>query len=277
MCPGCSSGRMPPCITWSTALSRPTRWTRRPTGPGPTRSRSGLVGLLDALVRLATAWVLLKIRHRGPGLWWSAICVTLAVGVFYDPISGIAPGGLASVPGMGIAASDRGDHAGGLGPALPGARALDPVPGLRPGAAGAALVADPPVRPLGQLGRVVPDRAAGPGRGRRRPLARRRRRLDRASAEPTFPSGKPGDGAAGGRDRHGRGRALPGAGARAFLVLGLCVAACLANPWTYRVFTVADHPLHPADPAQRGHPVPRDPLVLQRGRSAQQGGYLWTS
>ena len=58
-----------------------------------------------ALVRLATAWVLLKIRHRGPGLWWSAICVTLAVGFFYDPISGLAPGGLASVPGTGVAAS----------------------------------------------------------------------------------------------------------------------------------------------------------------------------
>ena len=56
-------------------------------------------------MRLATAWVLLRIRHRGPGLWWSAICVTLAVGIFYDPISGFAPGGLASVPGTGVAAS----------------------------------------------------------------------------------------------------------------------------------------------------------------------------
>ncbi len=56
------------------------------------------LGLLDALVRLVTAWMILKIRHRGPGLWWSAICVTLALGVFYDPDIGLAPGGLAAVP-----------------------------------------------------------------------------------------------------------------------------------------------------------------------------------
>ena len=64
--------------------------------------------LLDALVRLAAAWMLLKIRHRGPGLWWSAICVTLALGVFYDPVIGLAPGGLASVPHD--RRSDHGDH-----------------------------------------------------------------------------------------------------------------------------------------------------------------------
>jgi tetratricopeptide (TPR) repeat protein len=71
--------------------------------PKADRIAIGALGLLDALVRLATAWVLLKIRHRGPGLWWSAICVTLAVGVFYDPLIGLAPGGLASVPGFGSA------------------------------------------------------------------------------------------------------------------------------------------------------------------------------
>ncbi len=57
--------------------------------------------LLDALVRVAAAWMLLKIRHRGPGLWWSAICVTLALGVFYNPGIGLEPGGLASVRAIG--------------------------------------------------------------------------------------------------------------------------------------------------------------------------------
>ncbi len=52
-----------------------------------------LVGLC-ALVRLATAVVLLKIRHRGPGLWWSAICVALAFGVIYHPLLGPLIGGL---------------------------------------------------------------------------------------------------------------------------------------------------------------------------------------
>jgi hypothetical protein len=64
------------------------------------RIAMGGLGLLDALVKLASAWVLLKIRHRGPGLWWSAICVTLALGVFYDPLTGLAPGGLAGVHGV---------------------------------------------------------------------------------------------------------------------------------------------------------------------------------
>ncbi len=65
----------------------------------------GGLGLLDALVKLAAAWVLLKIRHRGPGLWWSAICVALAMGVFYDPLNGLAPGGLASVHGVALSGS----------------------------------------------------------------------------------------------------------------------------------------------------------------------------
>jgi tetratricopeptide (TPR) repeat protein len=56
----------------------------------------GALVALCALVRLATAVVLLKIRHRGPGLWWSAICVALAFGVIYHPhpFRGILLGGL---------------------------------------------------------------------------------------------------------------------------------------------------------------------------------------
>ena len=111
----------------------------------------GALGLLDALVRLVTAWMLLKIRHRGPGLWWSAICVTLALGVFYDPDIGLAPGGLAAVPWI-EPADDGGSCRRTVGTTLPGPRAADRVPGLRSGPARVALVADPPVRALGQLG-----------------------------------------------------------------------------------------------------------------------------
>ena len=49
-----------------------------------------------------TAWVLIKIRHRGPGLWWSAICVALALGVLVVPFGipfGVLTGGVA-LPGL---------------------------------------------------------------------------------------------------------------------------------------------------------------------------------
>jgi tetratricopeptide (TPR) repeat protein len=54
-----------------------------------------LVGL-TAFLRLLTAWMLLKIRHRGPGLWWSALCVTMALGVVFHPLLGIITGGIAN-------------------------------------------------------------------------------------------------------------------------------------------------------------------------------------
>src|SRR5262249_39442587 len=62
----------------------------------------GLV-VVGALVRLATAWLLLKIRHRGPGLWWSAVCVTLALGIVYHPVFGVMLGGIAGIPSVGPA------------------------------------------------------------------------------------------------------------------------------------------------------------------------------
>ena len=52
--------------------------------------------VLSALARLATAGLLLKIRHRGPGLWWSAIVVALALGVTLPSrADGILMGGIA--------------------------------------------------------------------------------------------------------------------------------------------------------------------------------------
>jgi tetratricopeptide (TPR) repeat protein len=55
----------------------------------------GTLVVLNALARLLTAWLLLKIRHRGPGTWWSALVVTLAFGVTFHPAYGIMMGGIA--------------------------------------------------------------------------------------------------------------------------------------------------------------------------------------
>ena len=46
---------------------------------------SGALVILDALVRAVTALLLLGLRRKGPGLWWTAICVTLALGVTLSP------------------------------------------------------------------------------------------------------------------------------------------------------------------------------------------------
>ena len=180
-------------------------WSRRrpvdPMDPTANRARAdkiamGALGLLDALVRLATAWVLLKIRHRGPGLWWSAICVTLAVGVFYDPISGLAPGGLASVPGTGVAASTAAIMPATWGLLFLALELLILFRAFDQGRPGWLWWLIPLFAALGQLGHVVPDGAGGPGRGRRRPLARRRRGgVAGGIGEADGPIGKPGDGA----------------------------------------------------------------------------------
>jgi tetratricopeptide (TPR) repeat protein len=55
----------------------------------------GTLVVLNALIRLLTAWLLLKIRHRGPGAWWSALVVTFAFGVAFHPAYGIMMGGIA--------------------------------------------------------------------------------------------------------------------------------------------------------------------------------------
>jgi tetratricopeptide (TPR) repeat protein len=59
----------------------------------------GLLVVLNALARLVTAWLLLKLRHAGPGLWWSAVVVALAFGVVVQPAYGVMMGGIAG-PGL---------------------------------------------------------------------------------------------------------------------------------------------------------------------------------
>ena len=55
---------------------------------------AGVLIAVNAIARVFTALLLLGIRRKGPGRWWSAICVMLAVGVMAAP-TGILLGGLA--------------------------------------------------------------------------------------------------------------------------------------------------------------------------------------
>ena len=49
------------------------------------QAAAGALVALDALVRAITAWLLLGLRRKGPGLWWTALCVTTALGVCLSP------------------------------------------------------------------------------------------------------------------------------------------------------------------------------------------------
>ena len=54
---------------------------------------AGLIAL-TALIRGLTAFILLQIRRKGPGLWWSSICVILAFCAAVTPL-GLIMGGIA--------------------------------------------------------------------------------------------------------------------------------------------------------------------------------------
>ena len=55
---------------------------------------TGALVALTALLRLATAFVLIRIRREGPGLWWAALCTSLAFGAVIGP-AGLMLGGVA--------------------------------------------------------------------------------------------------------------------------------------------------------------------------------------
>lgn len=55
---------------------------------------AGALVALNALARMLTALLLLGVRRGGPGRWWSAVCVTLAMGVVMNP-GGLTLGGIA--------------------------------------------------------------------------------------------------------------------------------------------------------------------------------------
>jgi tetratricopeptide (TPR) repeat protein len=57
-----------------------------------------LLVLATCLARVLTAVFLLRLCSRGPGLWWAAVCVALAVGAVIRPLP-LAPGDVAAVLG----------------------------------------------------------------------------------------------------------------------------------------------------------------------------------
>ncbi len=64
-----------------------------PSAPQPIKAATnrgdqwgaGALVALGALVRVLTAWLLLGLRRKGPGLWWTALCVVAALGVTLSP------------------------------------------------------------------------------------------------------------------------------------------------------------------------------------------------
>jgi tetratricopeptide (TPR) repeat protein len=71
-----------------------------PTGSAAKAEQYGAGALVavTALIRLLTALFLLAIRRSGPGRWWSAVCVALALGAIWSP-AGLLVGGVAG-PGL---------------------------------------------------------------------------------------------------------------------------------------------------------------------------------
>jgi tetratricopeptide (TPR) repeat protein len=56
---------------------------------------AGTLVAMNAIIRVLTALILLSIRRPGPGLWWAAVCTTIALGGILSPAGSIALGGVA--------------------------------------------------------------------------------------------------------------------------------------------------------------------------------------
>src|SRR5579883_1588641 len=213
-----------------------------PIDPTANRARAeqiaiGTLVVLDALIRLATAWVLLKIRHPGPGAWWSAICVTLAFGVIYHPLFGTLMGGIAGVPTLGPST---------WGLFFLALELLVLFRAFGQGRGGSLWLLIPVFLlwancDVSFLSGLVVLAAAVIGRA-----------LDGQSADwlvippptATAADSKETPGEPGGTGPR------PASTATGLMVLGLCAAAGLANPWTYRAYMAAVDPFlrlfHPA-------------------------------
>jgi len=185
-----------------------------------------LIGI-NALVRLITAWILLKIRRPGPGLWWSAVCVALALGAVVGPAR-ILPGGIAgpgivapSTWGMLLLAIEmlllhRAYNEGGRG-ALYGLVPLFLAWVNLDDSFFVGLL----ILAAAAVGRVFDGKSAVT-------LVRR------------FASSLTDDWT----DEHkSLAQIRPVSAAAGLLVLVICVAVCLANPSTYRVFPTSIAPL----------------------------------
>ena len=203
-----------------------------PTDPTANRGRAdqiaiGTLVVLDALIRLATAWVLLKIRHRGPGLWWSAVCVTLAFGVVYHPLFGILMGGIAGVPTLGPAT---------WGLFFMALELLIVFRAFGQGRGGSLWLLIPLFLlwancDVSFLTGLVVLAAAVIGRA-----------LDGQSADWLVAAPPKAAGSAETNGEPAGAGPRPAPAATGFLVLGVCAAVCLVNPWTYRAYLAAVSP-----------------------------------
>lgn len=65
------------------------------------QAAAGALIAVNALLRALAAWLLLGLRRKGPGLWWAAFCVTMAVGVTIGPapVEAVGPVGTNGAPG----------------------------------------------------------------------------------------------------------------------------------------------------------------------------------
>ncbi|MFO0909896.1 MAG: hypothetical protein U0794_16365 [Isosphaeraceae bacterium] len=92
---------IPWLFDWSHAFLYKTAAELAPTDstdPTASAARADQVGAgtlvaIDALARVISALILMRIRKAGPGLWWTAICTTLAMGAVFSP-AGIVLGGI---------------------------------------------------------------------------------------------------------------------------------------------------------------------------------------
>jgi tetratricopeptide (TPR) repeat protein len=187
----------------------------------------GTLVVLNALARLLTAWLLLKIRHRGPGAWWSALVVTLALGVTFHPAYGIMMGGIAGP--------------GSISPrtwalALFGFEMFILFQAFFRNRGWSLWLLIPAFMFWANIdqsfltGLLVLAAAAIGFSFDRNNMAQLAERSDSARDHPGDPATAP--------PRRGR-WASP---ATAFIVLALCAVGCLANPYTYRAYQSAIYP-----------------------------------
>ncbi|WP_205678636.1 tetratricopeptide repeat protein [Aquisphaera insulae] len=206
-----------------------------PTGNVASADQIGVGCLiaLGAIARLLTAWVLMRIRRPGPGLWWSALCTAVALGVLIGPgASGggsfirIQPGGIAG-PGA-VAPSTWGALLLSIELLLlhrafnrAKTRALY---GLIPlfivwANLDESFLLGLLILAASAVGRMLDGSAAG-------------NQAISPPEDPGVPVEKPSIGDL----------PRPVGTSLVWLILGLSVAACLVNPFTYRAFVAAASP-----------------------------------
>jgi len=194
----------------------------------------GALVALGALVRLVTAWLLFKIRHRGPGLWWSAICVTLALGVSIHvtlelgpPVFGFRMGGIA---GPAFASPST------WGLLFLAFELWLLFRAFSSGRAGALWLLIPVFLLWANVGEsfltglaVLAASAVG-------------RWIDGSSnSRLAAPAGKSREGDAS-FDAEAQPEPRPARAGIAFIILACCAAVCLVNPYTYRAYLAALSP-----------------------------------